>query len=134
VAGIAYVADRGWVVDAVRRRQAELTTDPWYRWPMGPPVEAVQVAVYEARLGIELPGDYKDFLLAVGDGGGGPNCYMRRFGQFPLDGLSEQEVAVLVDDSDRNPDLSAARAWRRAMGSPTIASRIGPAPTPTIGP
>ncbi|MFI7615872.1 SMI1/KNR4 family protein [Nonomuraea terrae] len=48
-------------------------------WQLGPPLEADDLADLEARLGIELPDEYRSFLLRAGCGGAGP-----AYGLFPV--------------------------------------------------
>ncbi|RJL22585.1 SMI1/KNR4 family protein [Bailinhaonella thermotolerans] len=48
-------------------------------WELEPPLEPGELAEVEARLGVELPGEYRSFLLEVSRGGAGP-----AYGLFPI--------------------------------------------------
>lgn len=47
-----------------------------YRW--NPPALPADVEAFEREAGVELPEEYRDFLLCAGDGGAGPF-----YGLFP---------------------------------------------------
>jgi hypothetical protein len=51
-----------------------------HRWARRPVLAPARVAAIEAAAGVELPDDYRGYLLAVGDGGAGPY-----HGILPLD-------------------------------------------------
>jgi hypothetical protein len=57
----------------------------------GPPLGEETVAAFERRHGIGLPDAYREFLLRVGDGGGGPPEYgLMRLGEVPKDMLPQE--------------------------------------------
>ncbi|MCR6489728.1 SMI1/KNR4 family protein [Amycolatopsis sp. OK19-0408] len=67
--------------DGVRERLAELAAaDPGFErfganrheYRLGPPLPRAELAEFEARHGVTLPEDYRDFLLTVGGHGAGP--------------------------------------------------------------
>src|SRR5262245_31174870 len=45
-----------------------------HRYGSRPPLEARSLLEFERRQGIELPDEYRDFLLQVANGGAGPGC------------------------------------------------------------
>jgi len=69
-------------------RLAELATHPragsvfganGHRWRSEPPLAQDELAELESQLGVELPDEYRAFLLQAGRGGAGP-----AYGLFPL--------------------------------------------------
>ena len=50
-----------------------------HKWRLEPALSAAELAEVEARLRVELPGEYRSFLLEAGRGGAGP-----AYGLFPL--------------------------------------------------
>ncbi|PGH42204.1 SMI1/KNR4 family protein [Micromonospora sp. WMMA1996] len=72
----------------VRERLARLAAAPaasavfgsaGHGWELEPPLSTGDLAEVEAQLGVELPGEYRAFLLVAGRGGAGP-----AYGLFPL--------------------------------------------------
>ncbi|MEV5767605.1 SMI1/KNR4 family protein [Micromonospora sp. NPDC052213] len=72
----------------VRGRLARLAAHPGgdkvfgahaHRWTLEPPLRAEEMAELEGQLRVELPEEYRSFLLAAGRGGAGPT-----YGLFPL--------------------------------------------------
>lgn len=61
----------------------------WYRF--GPTLTPTWLAWLEAKYGIDLPDQYRQFLLTVGNGGAGPNYGLQRFGY--LDGPHQVPVS-----------------------------------------
>lgn len=55
-----------------------------------------EVLRFEARQGIQLPAEYRQFLLQVGNGGAGPYHGLSRLGEFA--GMSWEELPGLVGD------------------------------------
>lgn len=45
-----------------------------HKFVMNPVASGTQIAEFESQHGVQLPRDYRDFLLHVGNGGAGP-CY-----------------------------------------------------------
>lgn len=43
-----------------------------HRYALGPPVPEATLGAWERQHGIELPADYRAFLLELGNGGAGP--------------------------------------------------------------
>ncbi|GAA0441137.1 hypothetical protein Aca07nite_29660 [Actinoplanes capillaceus] len=64
---------------AARPGAAEDYYGGWHGWKLEPPLTAAELAELETQIGVELPGDYRAFLLEAGRGGAGPS-----FGLFPL--------------------------------------------------
>jgi len=52
-----------------------------HHYRLNPPIDLRDLAAFEAEFTVELPADYRDFLLRVGNGGAGPN-----YGLYSLDG------------------------------------------------
>ncbi|MBL7629820.1 SMI1/KNR4 family protein [Frankia nepalensis] len=50
-----------------------------HEWLLEPPLTAAELAAVEAQLRVELPGEYRSFLVEVGRGGAGPG-----YGLFSL--------------------------------------------------
>ncbi|MFG1796371.1 SMI1/KNR4 family protein [Nocardia sp. NPDC049149] len=48
-------------------------------WRLEPPLRPAELSEIEDQLGVELPGEYRSFLLTVGRGGAGP-----AYGVFPV--------------------------------------------------
>ncbi|ARF59072.1 SMI1/KNR4 family protein [Streptomyces gilvosporeus] len=128
----------GWDAAAVRARLAEMARrDPRcerfgadrHRYRLGPPLAAADVDAFEARYGIPLPRDYRDFLTQVGGSGAGPD-----YGLFPLEGPcygspdeeEDDDYGWAADDEkaqDRRPGVLATpfpltTAWRAGPGEP----------------
>ncbi|KIZ16671.1 hypothetical protein SNA_16745 [Streptomyces natalensis ATCC 27448] len=93
-----------------------------HRYRLSPPRAAADVDAFEARYGIPLPRDYRDFLTQVGESGAGPG-----YGLFPLEGLcygppdeDEDDDGWAADDEkaqDRQPGVLTTpfpltAAWR----------------------
>ena len=50
-----------------------------HRWQLDPPLSTAELEEVERQLRVELPGEYRSFLCAVGSGGAGP-----AYGLFPV--------------------------------------------------
>jgi hypothetical protein len=48
-----------------------------HRYRLNPPLEPAELAAFEARHRVELPADYRRFLLESGNGGAGPDYGLR---------------------------------------------------------
>ncbi|HEY3608838.1 MAG TPA: SMI1/KNR4 family protein [Pseudonocardiaceae bacterium] len=72
-----------------------------HRYLLGPALSVSQVAAFEEPQGVTLPAAYREFVLAVGDGGAGPY-----YGLFRLDG------------SDMRPDDRAERMRPSFLATP----------------
>jgi len=75
----AEVADR---LDVLRRADPGFTRfgAEAHHYLLNQPLTQSEVTAFEARYGLSLPGEYRSFLLEVGDGGAGPF-----YGLFRLD-------------------------------------------------
>ncbi|MGY2894364.1 SMI1/KNR4 family protein [Deinococcus sp. UYEF24] len=56
-----------------------------HRYTLGPPLREEQIRAFEQRYDLQLPQDYRTFLLTVGNGGAGPS-----YGMSPLQDLGWQ--------------------------------------------
>ncbi|MFI7252661.1 SMI1/KNR4 family protein [Micromonospora chalcea] len=89
-----------------------------HSWRLEPPLRAGELAEVEAQLGLELPGEYRSFLLEAGRGGAGP-----AYGLFPmrrLDGLWQWEGdgADLTDRSTLGRPFPHVEPFNPADGLP----------------
>ncbi len=87
-------------------------------WKLEPPLEAEELAEVEAQLRIELPGEYRSFLLQAGRGGAGP-----AYGLFPLRRVKGQwqwegDGADLTDPYTLNQPFPHVEAFNPADGLP----------------
>jgi hypothetical protein len=92
----------------IRRLIGELhAADPQYS--MNLPIKARDLIAWERSHGIELPADYRTFLLEVGNGGAGPGAGLWPIGQWaPMTDLLE-----LIDPSlgDLKTPFPHREAW-----------------------
>jgi len=58
---------------------------------LGPPLSERALSDYEARLGVQLPTEYRLFVTRIGHGGAGPH-----YGLFPLDGQDPEDITDLA--------------------------------------
>jgi hypothetical protein len=58
--------------DAAQERQWQLHAIRKHRYHLSPPLAEAEVAKFEAEYRIDLPADYRLFLLEIGNGGAGP--------------------------------------------------------------
>lgn len=61
-----------------------------HHYLLGSSLTVSELAVYEWRLGLPLPAEYRDFVMEVGHGGAGPF-----YGLFPLDGSDPDDTTDL---------------------------------------
>lgn len=67
------------VLDPLRWRFGART----HRYRLHPPLDAADLAAFEAARGLTLPADYASFLTSVGDGGAGPHYGLLPLAQSP---------------------------------------------------
>ena len=70
-----------------------------HRYEWNPPASLKEVEAFEKKIGVELPEQYRQFLLKVADGGAGPHC-----GLFSI-----EEVESWLDwsvEADKTPYLT----------------------------
>jgi hypothetical protein len=83
------------VTDGEWARTSQVRTSKKYRYTLKPPASEAQVAEFEAQHKIELPEDYRRFLLEVGTRGAGPGFHLLS----PFEDLkTEEEVRQLSED------------------------------------
>jgi hypothetical protein len=58
---------------------------PWERRALAPPVSPDEIADFEDRFGVELPPEYRSFLIEVSAGGPGPGYGLYQFDRSDLD-------------------------------------------------
>jgi hypothetical protein len=63
---------------------------------LNPPLKEEDVASFEVRHAVELPPDYREFLLTIANGGVGPGCGLEKLGEFS--GTSWDESPGLVGE------------------------------------
>jgi hypothetical protein len=61
-----------------------------HHYQLGRSLTVSELAVYERRLGLPFPAEYRDFVMEVGHGGAGPF-----YGLFPLDGSDPEDITDL---------------------------------------
>jgi hypothetical protein len=66
-------------VAALAARGAQVFGALGHGWELEPPLSAAELTELEAQLGVELPAEYRSFLLQVSRGGAGPF-----YGLFPV--------------------------------------------------
>jgi SMI1 / KNR4 family (SUKH-1) len=89
-----------------------------HRWQLEPPLSAAELAEVEAQLQVELPGEYRSFLLEAGRGGAGP-----AYGLFPLRRVDgrwqwEGDGASLTDLDTLSQPFPHVEAFNPADGLP----------------
>jgi hypothetical protein len=88
--------------------------DQWHRYSFNPVVRAEEIRAFESAHRVDLPADYRDFLLQVGNGGAGPDFGVNALGrvdtllcplgQLPLEEELRQDAndwAAMVGRLDR---------------------------------
>lgn len=90
----------------------------YHGWRLEEPLGAAEIGEVEARLGVELPGEYRSFLLEVGAGGAGP-----AYGLFPLRRAEgswrwEGDGADLTDLDTLDQPFPHVEAFNPAEGLP----------------
>jgi hypothetical protein len=89
-----------------------------HRFELAPPIEVNALIAWEREHGVELPADYRDYLVALGNGGAGPS-----YGIFPL-GMWDGLGGELVPIGDALGELRAPFPHREAWNLP--AARFDP--------
>jgi hypothetical protein len=111
----------------VRERLARLAAAPGsaevhgscdHGWELEPPLTAEELAEAESQLRVELPGEYRSFLLEAGRGGAGP-----AYGLFPMRRISgrwqwEGDGASLTDLNTLGQPFPHIEAFNPAEGLP----------------
>ncbi|MEZ6143365.1 MAG: SMI1/KNR4 family protein [Zavarzinella sp.] len=52
-----------------------------HRYELNPPLPIQQIQEFEAKYGVKLPEDYREFITEIGNGGAGPYYGVFRFGE-----------------------------------------------------
>ncbi|MEO3777196.1 SMI1/KNR4 family protein [Micromonospora sp. B11E3] len=89
-----------------------------HEWQVEPPLTPAELAELEGQLRVELPGEYRSFLLQVGRGGAGPV-----YGLFPVRRVDgrwkwEGDGADLTDRETLARPFPATEAFNPADGLP----------------
>ncbi|WP_407572520.1 SMI1/KNR4 family protein [Deinococcus altitudinis] len=58
-----------------------------HRYRLGPPLREAQIQAFEQQYALQLPQDYRTFLLTVGNGGAGPSYGMASLQDLGWEGL-----------------------------------------------
>lgn len=120
----------------VRERLARLAARPpgqavfganGHGWEIEPPLGADELAEVETQLRVELPSEYRSFLVAVGRGGAGP-----AYGLFPLRRVDRRwqwlgDGAELTDLGTLDQPFPYVEAFNPSAGLPAA-----PMPPPAI--
>lgn len=82
---------------------------------MNPTLSEEEVVAFEARHGVQLPDDYRQFLMRVGNGGAGPD-----YGVFPLGQMDNGFDFGPWDDfvGDLSKPFPHTQAWNDLTGEP----------------
>jgi len=103
------------VVGAQRNRAAEqakfLGVPTHERSFLGNPIEESFVEKFEELHSVNLPTQYRNFLLEVGEGGAGPGLYMRRLGRPIDDTIPWQPGHIDASSTDPNCRLEYPFPW-----------------------
>lgn len=101
--------------DELRRRRVVLNS----------PLSPESVSRFEARLGVSLPEDYREFLSDVGNGGAGPPSYgLLRLGETPRGSVPDWFAAGYDQSLARAFPLTAHWVWEGGPETPEIEARI----------
>lgn len=80
-----------------------------HRYRINPPLRASSMIAFERRLRIDMPEDYRAFLLGLSNGGAGPDCGLCRLDlntdaplaeSFPISTQKAQAALARSDQSD----------------------------------
>ena len=126
--------DRKRVAGAQRQRaEANAAAMGWQIRTMdllSEPLEQGFIDEFEAAFGVQLPADYRSFLLQVGDGGVGPGLFMRPLGSPFDDGVAWEPGTIASDRSFKSlhktfPHIAAVEggydaAWLARAGDDDV--------------
>jgi SMI1/KNR4 family protein SUKH-1 len=90
-----------------------------HEFKLNPPLSEAEVAAFEAKHGIRLPGDYRQFIAEIANGGPGPY-----YGVFPLGYMDGTSGAVVPWDQpctivgDLAAEFPHREAWNDLTGRP----------------
>jgi len=62
-----------------------------HRYRPGPPLTASELAECESNLGVQLPAEYRDFVMQVGNGGVGPFYGLFQLGGFDMENPTDPD-------------------------------------------
>ncbi|KAB2350283.1 SMI1/KNR4 family protein [Actinomadura rudentiformis] len=111
-----------WNRDQILTRLAELRgADPdlqafgadTHQYRLNPPLPEADLVSFETRHGIRLPGEYRDFLQQIGNGGAGPY-----YGLFPLDGYPARDALPSEHPNFLRTPFPHTRSWNPPYDTP----------------
>lgn len=120
-----------WIGLFLEKREATLPiVDGIYRPSLDflPPCDPTALAAFEAEHSVRLPTEYRDFLLFVGNGGGGPDGGIHRLGDSMPGSLPQ--VTTTITSKDGTITASASTGPRPEMGVQPRLSRPFPLDRP----
>ena len=99
----------------VRERGLESFGAASHDFLLNAPLSEAGVAEFEREYRVELPGDYRLFLIEAGDGGAGPYYGLPRLREAVIGGWKDDPV-VLARPSPLRPGMPAGADWAEALG------------------
>jgi hypothetical protein len=112
---LALIGAQGW------RRYEKNFGVASHRFEMNPPLDRRALRAFEQEHGVEIPADYRAFLLEVGNGGAGPY-----YGLFPLERWddasfdlgNDRPADYLSKPSPLEPEMAFDEDWVKKLTRP----------------